>query len=545
MSQNFEGNFQRPVDALTKSNWRQVFTDLKLWLESKGLFYVCTTDKSEYAAIGKDAPSHLESLTAAVAALNISKTDGSEPMKRKEQMANDRSFKWERDAAAVIYWLRQCCPHDNDIIEDEDTPKKAWNSLYAKYSKVNAGELRRLEREITSFDRGSQAPGKSPEECFALMKVLRRRFLLQKPEKKSSLSDENLFGYLLDSFIEPEWKLTKDTLDAQPNLGCDEKLDILQQLWERNPILQGTNDEEAMIAKNRWRNSRFPSRSVNDGSTSRSNQSSNWRNDRSHSPSRSPPQSTSRCYQCRSEEHRIETCPFKKAAKEWAYQRRLQLEREQAESSSRRMGQSKYPKYGRSSSYERAVRFSSPPAPKRGKAYAATDLDSEVYEEALDTEHEDGDIVDECRMAHDGTSPCKQSHSLTPVTWHPDTAASSHMSDNLKIFKGPLRPTRRTIKVGGGKLFCREMGDAWMVTERGVATLKDCLFVPGLGANLISMRKACENSDLMGSFNASRMYLYKGSDIMLTAHHQNGIYTVRSVAPYCNSSEIAFNSNQV
>ncbi|KAI0996701.1 hypothetical protein K3495_g11483 [Podosphaera aphanis] len=107
-----------------------------------------------------------------------------------------------------MYWLRQYCSNDTDIIEEQGNPRKYWKALYRKYSKVNPGDLRKLEREITSFDRGSQASGKSSEDCFALLKVLRRRFLIQKPEKKESLSNDNLFGYLLDGLTETEWKLT-------------------------------------------------------------------------------------------------------------------------------------------------------------------------------------------------------------------------------------------------------------------------------------------------------------------------------------------------
>ena len=37
-----------PVDILTKSNWRQFFTYLQLWLESKGLFYICKIIIEDY-----------------------------------------------------------------------------------------------------------------------------------------------------------------------------------------------------------------------------------------------------------------------------------------------------------------------------------------------------------------------------------------------------------------------------------------------------------------------------------------------------------------
>ncbi|KAI0991928.1 hypothetical protein K3495_g16259, partial [Podosphaera aphanis] len=138
----------------------------------------------------------------------------------------------------------------------------------------------------------------------------------------------------------------------------------------------------------------------------------------------------------------------------------------------------------------------------------------------------------------------KQHHSLTPTIWHPDTAASSHMTDNPKLFKGPLRPTRRTIRVGGGKLFCREMGDAWMVTKMGVAVLKDCLLVPGLGANLMSVRKSCATSGLKGYFDQEKMYLLEGNKTVLSASHENGVYCVDFILS-ADRNECAFNSQHV
>ncbi|KAI0993071.1 hypothetical protein K3495_g15113, partial [Podosphaera aphanis] len=256
---------RRPVETLTKSNWRQVFTDLQLWLESKGLFYVCENIREDYCSWQtfkrKDPPvvekekdskeKGVEKLTAHMDNLNINK---------KSLLNIEKATQWDKDASAVMYWLRQCCSNDTDIIEEQGNPRQSWNALYRKYSKVKPGDLRQLEREITSFDRGSQALGKSPEDCFALLKVLRRRFLMQKPEKKESLSNDNLFGYLLDGLTETEWKLTKDTIDAQPYLDCEDKLEILQQLWENTPSLQASSGEEAFIAKNRWQRSRIQDR---------------------------------------------------------------------------------------------------------------------------------------------------------------------------------------------------------------------------------------------------------------------------------------------
>lgn len=92
---------------------------------------------------------------------------------------------------------------------------------------MKAGDLRLLVKEITSFNRDAQAIGKPPEEYFIPLKALERRFLIPKPEKNESFSNGNHIGYLPESLTEAKWKLTKDIIDDQPSLDCDEKLEIL------------------------------------------------------------------------------------------------------------------------------------------------------------------------------------------------------------------------------------------------------------------------------------------------------------------------------
>lgn len=87
------------------------------------------------------------------------------------------------------------------------------------------------------FNRASQALSKLPADYFSLFKVLRRRFLMQKPEKKKSLADGNLSGYLLDGLTENMWKLTKEFFEVPPLLYCDDKLEIPQRRWENMPSL--------------------------------------------------------------------------------------------------------------------------------------------------------------------------------------------------------------------------------------------------------------------------------------------------------------------
>ncbi|KAI6245665.1 hypothetical protein HI914_06007 [Erysiphe necator] len=166
--------YKNPTETLSKSSWRQVFTDLKLWLESKGLFYVCLHEKQTYCSVTHycdRVPTDIEILTASVAALHVKKDGKPEKssINQSSGLSHETLIQWEKDESAVICWLRRCCGNDLDIIEENDTSKKIWDALFRKYSKVRAGDLSQLKREISSFNRQVQTPGKSPEECFNLL----------------------------------------------------------------------------------------------------------------------------------------------------------------------------------------------------------------------------------------------------------------------------------------------------------------------------------------------------------------------------------------
>ncbi|KAI0993526.1 hypothetical protein K3495_g14658 [Podosphaera aphanis] len=124
-------SFKRPVETLSKANWSQFFVDLRLWLESKGLFYVCQFEKNEYCSrdhVKIRATLEIEKLTAAVAALHVEAKDPK--VKSQDPFSyNEVSIQWEKDSSAVVFWLRQCCQNDLDLIEDNESPKRIWDAL--------------------------------------------------------------------------------------------------------------------------------------------------------------------------------------------------------------------------------------------------------------------------------------------------------------------------------------------------------------------------------------------------------------------------------
>ncbi|POS81995.1 hypothetical protein EPUL_005729, partial [Erysiphe pulchra] len=298
------------------------------------------------------------------------------------------------------------------------------------------------------------------------------------------------------------------------------KLDSLQRLWDITQSLKGIDNEEDFVARGRWPKSQLRTQRV------QSHSPENQGNFRSANQNNRSPKARARgfrCYTCKSEDHRVDSYPYQEGACAWALDQRLKDKKYE------RRGLNRLKSHVHFESYN----------DKKGEAYVAHTVDSKEYNSETSTEHEDGDIIEDGLMTlEQKTSLSERTYHSLLLIWHTDTAASSHMTDDPKNFRGPLRLTRRTTKVGGGKLFCREMGDASMVAKEGVAHLKDCLFVPGLGANIMSVEKDCAHAGLKGHFDDQNLFLTKNNNIVLIASNDNGVDSVFPIT----QNEIAFNS---
>ena len=78
--------------------------------------------------------------------------------------------------------------------------------------------------------------------------------------------------------------------------------------------------------------------------------------------------------------------------------------------------------------------------------------------------------------------------------WIADTGASAHMTDQLHLFRGPLRRVeKRSVRVRGDiRLRIKGVGSAQVQTEGGMMNLSNVLYVPDLGVNLLSGNALCQ-----------------------------------------------------
>ena len=120
---------------------------------------------------------------------------------------------------------------------------------------------------------------------------------------------------------------------------------------------------------------------------------------------------------------------------------------------------------------------------------------------------------------------------VPPSLWVSDTGATAHMTDQCQLFRSLVPIKHCTIRVGGGKLYSWHMGVCELRVPSGrTVLLKDVLFVPNLGVNLLSSRKICSQPGVKGSFDSQTMYFTHGNEKIMRVDIQGGIYIVSWIA---------------
>ena len=117
---------------------------------------------------------------------------------------------------------------------------------------------------------------------------------------------------------------------------------------------------------------------------------------------------------------------------------------------------------------------------KTSKAYAAQEVESTSRPE-LPSDSDKTDEVAYITVEAKGRYPSSE--------WLLDSCASSHMTNQLSLFRGPLMelPNKKWIKVGGSYLKATHIGKAVIGRKKGQqVVLKGVLFVLGLRVNLVS-----------------------------------------------------------
>lgn len=270
----------------------------------------------------------------------------------------------------------------------------------------------------------------------------------------------------------------RDSLDAQVNIDVDVKIQMLKDKEDRMDVETGL-----------WGNTRRAPRHQ------RSDES--MKDADSKSTHRKKPKSRIQCFICDGD-HMVTECEFLEGARKYAARTKLRRDK------------------------------------RKVKGYSAKkdETDSDTGDESDDENEPEVAAISKSQICEIPTSK-----------WVADTGASSHMTDQIQLFRGPLTKIRkRTIKVGGGKLFASQMGTVEMRVDGGCVKLKNTLFVPKLGVNLLSGFRMCD-SGLRGAWDDQHLYLYNKQGMeVIRASRSSGVYIVDRIA---REIDHAFYSDQM
>jgi len=349
------------------------------------------------------------------------------------------------------------------------TAEEKWNSLFKKYTEALPTSGRQFLQELITY---KMAPDTTIQEAWGKLQSLKDKVIMTNPDLKSAFSTKQVFQLLLQS-LPTEYSVIRDSIDAIG--GIDSEIG-LRRLEDKEAQLKAV--DIALVARKQDK---------------RRGRSSSGSPGRASSPKKDR---RLRCFIC-NESHRMRDCELLDEVRAYA-------SRQVAKKRGANISDAKYSKRS-----------------KKHRGYTA-----DVETDTEDTDSDEDYAEETAALSKDVASKIPRSE------WVADSGASSHMTDQLRLFSGPLnRIKRRQIKVGGGKLYADYCGTVTMRDHGGNSVLlSSVLYVPNLGVNLLSGRRMCEKG-LQGSFDQQSLYMHdKFGKEMLKAHERGGVYIVEKIA---------------
>ena len=164
-------------------------------------------------------------------------------------------------------------------------------------------------------------------------------------------------------------------------------------------------------------------------------------------------------------------------------------------------------------------------------AFFASVLDTPALSPLL-TITEEGNTPDSCIE----TSYYAANQEIEPEAgfWVMDSGSTRHLTYDKSLLRN-IRPTQATVKFGNGAVSTAELcGDLSMYVpgDTGINTLvlKDVLFVPGLGVNLMSVKQA-EEKGCEVTFYGGRCTIRRDGRVLMWAPRSGDLYALHATYP--------------
>ena len=401
---------RRAVEVLTRQNHERWFRLMKQWLIGEGLWLVVDPENAP------DPP-------ATPASTPSSSVTGITEVTQPESYGRDltalgltRTEAPKLDARAQ-YQIVNCIDEDDEeMIAEETRARGIWINLLKKYKKNLKTVGRQYLVDLINYKKPADM---NIESAYTEITKMSRKVAELQPDMKAVALPARRFQTLLKSLPE-EYETLRDAIDAQ----TDPDIDVsLQKLQEKEAQLQAKDKEMAMWAKDNNRKDGYDYRQCSAyripqrrrSASSNCSDRHSVRNRREDSVKSEPKDRG--CFLCDGR-HRI---------KDYELLRKL---RKLAKTFTR-----KDIKLGK----------------QKQKAYNANDNTSSASSsaESLDINSDNEEDMEEIAALS------KELVSTVPKSdWIADTGATSHMTDQLRLFSEPLKSIKkRTIKVGGGRLY--------------------------------------------------------------------------------------------
>lgn len=497
---------RRPVPTLSRENWRVWFKQFEYWLIGESIDYVITKTLLEYAGIKTPVSSSSSSFTTANLQMeDITRGFAQLGVETKPEDMNDGPMnvenhqKYRAANAKVMFMLSKCVGEfDQQFIEAHVNAKDQWDALKAKYSKTSPVAKREDLQQITGFKFGEKA-GKPANmtisSAWAYLVSVRGKIAIADPKLACTFDEGTLFEYLLAG-LPKSYMVIQQSLEGNTTANVYERLEILERSEGKYDL--SAKVEPAESAHSAYTGNRDLPRPA--GERHPHSQKSQSKRHNSHKL---------QCHFC-GQEHYRSKCELRECLVSMVSEFKLSKAKEK--------------------------KRASPSKPRQDKGLAADDNDSSEIGSETPPESESSQEEENCHFSKDKTS-CK----IPRSNWCSDSGCTTHMTDDPNLFRGAMtRIKRRSVKVGGGRLYADYMGQVEMKVEGISLLLDDVLYVPDLGVNLLSSRKLCLDWKCLGVFNDQSMWFISDSkQVIMQANVKNGLYIVSRIIPGAQGIESA------
>ena len=494
---------KRPLPIFTKLNHVQWFNLAQSYFTLERIFYAVQQTLNFYAAVVKPETSSNDLTANLIASSTANPTPSSllTNLGLNVKLNIDKKAKWITNNAKACYWITICISEiDQERVQELDTAKEKWDSLKLKYLYALPLANRQAINDLTSYKKPSSA---TIEKAWVYLKDLKKQVVAADLLLSTTFDTTKIFQFLL-YLLPEEYETVKDGLNARESYDAENGLFKLLEKEARLKILA----ESALWSKHKD----YGHKDTKDNGHKNTKDRSRSSRRRQSSSSGSDRNDRLKCFFCKGP-HLVADCSSLPSARRFIENKKLKS-RSSSRSNLTAVKKDLLRKFLRQSFNTR----------KRHRAYSADeDSDDESDESEDSSKDEDYEKIAALSKAAAGKVP--------KSAWVADSGASSYITDQLRLFNGPLiRIKRRTIKVGGGKLYADYCGTVTIKDRQGNSVLlSSTLYIPQLGVNLLSGKKICEKG-LEGGFNRTKLYMRdKTGKRIITATQIGGVYIVTKI----------------